>query len=322
MASVLGSCRAQQSVGPEIVSRCLETKLPADTELTLIGVYEGERVADSQPAQHEARPVKLSSGWRTKPQVVVVMAYEPVLWDFSGVDAEKLRGVITYGYAPQQVTGLPSGIPLRQVNYVADKAAPPRCGNYLTAYKGGLELDEAVTQIERVSGLAVTRFHGAYRAAEMSLDGDGQWPAPDPATYLMAESGPYAGIDPRERPDRGPGEDVVAALVEEGHLRPATQEDIDAWNERATQSLRTGNLAAYASEYLQRPTAFVVLKPLPPHPTVFFRSFIYPANLPIPAALDTRNSHYFMKTGTCRGSAPDCQKPSSAKANASSPWSK
>jgi len=321
VATALGSCSDQQPVGPEIVSRCLETSLPADTQLTLIGVYEGERGNDGQSSQDEVRPVRLGSGWRTKPQVVVVMAYDPVLWDFSGVSADKVRGVITYGYAPQQVTGLPSGIPLRQINYDAGKAGSPRCGDYLSVHKGGPELDQAVAQIERVSGLTVTRFHGAYRAAEMSLDGDGQWPAPDPGTYLMAESGPFAGDDPREQPDHRPGDDVVATLVGEGFLRPATQDDIDAWNERATQSLKTGKLAAYASEYLQRPAAYVVLKPLPRHPTVLFRSFIYPADIPAPAAPDTQNGEYFMKTGTCRGNTPDCQKLSSKKASASSPWS-
>lgn len=320
---VVAACAQDQPAGPPVDSRCLGISLPASTEVTLIGLYEGVGDENSKLPADERPPLRvtLNSGWRTKPQIVVLAGHDKILWDFSGVTADKIAGVIAYGYTPQEIANLPASIPVKQVSYLDSTAKSSACGPFLSVYKGGLELDAAMTQIERVTGFPITRFHGAYRAAEMSLDGDGQWPAPPPESYLMAESGPYVGIDPRERADNGPGKSEVAALVAGGSLRPATQAEVDAWNERATQVLKSGKLAAYASEYLQQPAAYVVLRPLPALPAVHFRSFIYPADVPTPTSRDAQNNQFFMSTGTCRGSFPDCQAPVASSASASSPWS-
>ena len=324
-ALLVTACRSRDTTAaPLIASRCLGISIPSSTELTLIGLYGGERADEDKgrPANEEKpQRVTLSSGWGAQPQIVVLSASDPVVWDFADVAADKIVGVIVYGYSRQAIANLPASIPVKQVSYTGGKFKSPDCGGYFAVHKGGPELDSAVAQVEQVTGLTVSRFHGANRAAQMSLAGDGQWPAPAPETYLMAESGPYVGIDPRERPDRGPGGDVVAALVADGILRPATQDDIDAWNARATQALQSGKLAAYASEYLQRPAAYVVLKPLPPHPSIHFRSFIYPADMPLPASPDTANNHYFMKTGTCHRASADCPGLVASKTSASSPWS-
>ena len=317
-------CSKDAPAGPPVISRCLGITLPASTEVTLIGLSEGVGDNDDKNLPEDDRQpqrVALTSGWRTKPQVVVLSASSKIVWDFAGVTADKVAGVIAYGYLPQVIENLPTSIPVKQISYLDGKTRSSDCGPHITVYKGGPELDAAMTQIERVTGLALTRFHGAYRATEMSLDGDGQWPAPPPESYLMAESGPYVGIDPRERDDHGPGTEVVAALVADGSLRPASQADVDGWNARATQQLKSGKLAAYASEYLQRPAAYVVLKPLPAHSKVFFRAFIYPENVTAPANPDPHNDQYFMKTGTCRGNSPDCQTAVRSATNASSPWS-
>lgn len=317
------ACLQDKPAGPPVFSRCLGISLPASTEVTLIGLSEGVGREDENLPADDRQPLRvgLSSGWRTKPQIVVLSGSGKIVWDFAGVSAEKIAGVITYGYLPQEIANLPASVPVKQVSYLGGKTTSAACGPYLTVYKGGPELDAAMAQIERATGFALTRFHGAYRATEMSLDGEGQWPAPPPESYLMAESGPYVGVDPREREDRGPGSAEVAALVADGTLRPATQADVDGWNARATLALSSGKLAAYASEYLQRPAAYVVLKPLPPHPAVHFRSFIYPADMRAPTGRDRQNNLYFMNTGTCRGSAPDCQSQASAHTSASSPWS-
>ena len=307
--ALLTSCASENAAGPSVKSACLATDIPASTELSLIGAYEAEseESAASFSGNDEVdRVVRLKAGYFVKPQIVVLSGHDSITWDFSSVPEEKILGVITYGYSKQSVKNLPNAVPLKQVDYEGRNSGPASCGGYFSVHKGGPELDRVVDQVERAVGLKVSRFRGAYRSSEFSLDGDGQQAAQPAEEYLMAESGPYAGIDPREKPDRYPGHEAVTSLIDQGKIRPATQDDIDAWNKRATEELTSGHLAAYEAEDLQRPQVYVVLEPFDLPVRMRMRSLIYQKDISPPEQGSSQNSFYYMKTGTCGGAAHDC----------------
>ena len=303
----LAACGSDKTDGRMAFSSCLATNLPASSELTLVGVYEGLRgkAEETYPVSDRAPTrIFLTGGYFTKPQVVVVAGHDKIIWDFSKAPSDKILGVITYGHSEQSVANLPEHIPLKQLAYVHRKSNPPHCGLDFSVSKGGPKLDRAMDQVERVTGLKITRFRGAYRATSMPLNGYEQ--QTDPEEGLFAESGPYAGIDPRERADTWPGSEVIAELVANGSIRPATQDDIIAWNKRATGSLKSGHLAEFKAEYLQRPHAYVLQKRFDIPDGVRNRSFIFPEDIPVPSTLNKSVSYYFMKTGKCGGLAHNC----------------
>lgn len=298
----LSSCglgSSEQDNQPMVISTCLGTNFPASTELSLIGVDEA--AGDSGTS----KTVSVNAGFLTNPQILVLSGGEAITWDFSDFPEDKILGVITYGHSPQKVANLPSRVPLKQLSYENRKTNPPHCGLDFSTNEGGPELDRVVEQVERVTGLKVTRFKGAEEASSISVSGNEQVPAEEPDH--MAESGPFAGIDTRERPDTWPGVEAVAALVADGSLRVATQTDIDEWNEKATAALKSGHLAAFKAENLERPHAYVVLKSIKLPEQKFPRSFIIPIGIEIPGDNSKFGGGlYFMETGTCGGQARNC----------------
>lgn len=299
---LLSSCgfgSNEQDSQQMIISKCLEMNVPASTELSLVGVYEPTGQGGL------GQSISVEAGFFTNPQILVLSGYESITWDFSDFPTNKIIGVIVYGYHKQNVVNLPPHVPVKQLSHENREANPQDCGSDFAVYKGGPELDRIVEQVEQVTGLRVTRFKGSYRASSISVSGNEQMPAAVPDH--MAESGPFAGIDTRDGPDTYPGADAIAALIADGSMRVALQTDIDEWNEKATGTLKSGHLAAFAAEHLERPFAYVVLKSirLPEHRVP--RSFIISDGIEIIGDYRKfRGGLYFLETGTCGGGAFGC----------------
>ena len=150
---LVAGCSDHERAVPQVSSSCLGVSYPADTELTILGTLEGDRV-------------DVRGGWFTRPQVIVISSYQKIVWDFSRFPADKLRGVIASGLERPEIVGVATGIPVRTV---MDYESPPNCGNEFLVYHGGPALDHLVTTMEKMTKLTATRFRGSYHATAFDV---------------------------------------------------------------------------------------------------------------------------------------------------------
>jgi hypothetical protein len=104
------------------------------------------------------------------------------------------------------------------------------------------------------------------------------------------------------------GQTTLKRLFALGHLRAATQADVDAYNRAATTALPQGR-PPYVDPWLEAPRAFVLLKPFKVTPDMgdlTLRQIIVPIGV---AANDDPNplfSYYFMADGRCNVLGGQC----------------
>ena len=261
------------SEAPSHGTRCLGT-LPDDAELSVLGAYTGETIS------------VVSNSWFTNKQVIAVSSHDKVTWDFSKFPADKLLGVIASGETQPTVIGVPENVP---VQMLWDAKSDPKrpCGLPFHVYRSGVEADYVIQDLNSALNLPVTRFRGAYSATEIDAG------ATDQQEAVVERS------EPKHRDDY-PGVERLTPLIASGQIRQATQDDIDAYNDRATAALLSGKFQKYAAENLTLPTAYVVLKPMSlPDNMPWSRSFIVEADVPVPFHRNGGNNFYFLDSGKC-----------------------
>jgi hypothetical protein len=302
---IVACSKSSDASGSIVRSTCLAADIPAETEVHIFGAYEGGDKGGVDEPVYDVVPGKITmtATGEAPPRLYVVTAYEEVAWDFAGVPAERIAGVIAYGYEKQIVNNVPAGVPiayatLRERSGQFIPPTRPECGGSHFAYKGGPELEALVEQVETATGLKVTKFFGEYAPKTFNLDN------PDSNSKTMAGR-PRAVVR-----DRMPGADFMRALVESGVVRLANQSDIDAWNAARTRKLKSGKLAPFVSEQLRLGHAYVVLKDwtIPERMAgAYSRSFIVPASVSTPIDLSGHNNLFIMSDGSCSGASVDCQ---------------
>lgn len=277
---------------------CLPAELVADARIIALGAYEGEVTTRySVPGStSEMTAIAVTAARKGVPVVLVVSAYDPVIWDFAGFPASRLRGVVAYGYSHQAAANLPKRVPVR---FGTGRGASA-CGEAMYAYKGGKDLERLVEQVRQVLGKPVDEFQGSYAPSGFNVDGG---PLAMPSrTFATASVRAPVTLDVDSV---APKKEGLIQLIAEGALRRATERDVAAWNAAATRFSPAGHLAPVRSDYLSARNAYVVLRPttLPRgmyggHST----NFIVPAGVAAPTDPGSHNGFYFVEDGTCRGS--------------------
>ncbi|WP_447757716.1 hypothetical protein [Sphingopyxis fribergensis] len=289
--------------GRTVASTCLGIDLPVETAVSLFGVYEGapgDGEKRRRPGERQPERVRVETGGHG-PEVLILSAYEPVIWDVSAVAKNDLRGVVAYGYHVGQVVGAPSGLPVRIVAY-SDESEDQgggtdrhdACGATASVFEGGPELEKLADQVEAGIGLPIGAFAGTYAASRLSLADP---PPPRPAEIAFDGKDIY------------PGREISAALVERGDIRLATAADIAAWNAKATARLKSARLAPYVDEDLRLGGSYVALRPftVPDGMTgANSRNFIIPAGMAMPRDKGSHNIYYRLDNGLCIGVSPSC----------------
>ena len=185
----------------------LERKLPPvprkeyskEAKVHVIGVYEGfspesnaPRRADcghrskgridrgdsgkcrrKTPGKHAEDIVTVNVGPQEEPLILVLMAYEPMLWVVNHPADVEIEGVILAGYYSQRVTGLQS-----DAHIEAHTANPSECENclqdddYFFAYSDSKDVQRyqrALAKIVRITGRSPRSFQGRYRGTTFSI---------------------------------------------------------------------------------------------------------------------------------------------------------
>lgn len=281
--------------------RCFDPKLARGAELVVLGAYEGGATTSlSFGRANRVGRVSVQANASGKPLLLILSAYESVVWDFRGFPLHRLRGVLLSGYYDQVVTGLPPSVPVLKtiLDHESGISSPRACVDPFYVHEGGEELDEAQASIRASFGRDIDRFAGAYRPAALQADnGLLRAYAPSQGERLAGLMSQFGGLVAPER--------AIEMLIARGDLRPARQADVTAWNQAATNRLSTGRLAPFRSEVLTA-NALVVLRPIMIPRGMYgahSREFIVPPNVPMPSDPGSHNSYFLVGDGSCRGAS-------------------
>lgn len=142
----------------------MELKRPAGVHV--VGVYEGT-CPDGARLRGGLQPqgtVRVAVADFDRPIILVLVAYEPVLWKVKAPRGAIAR-VIASGYHEQEVAGLEDNVPVTRISYVKDKEG------YFYAYRKDAADNEHATdrsyqhlvqRVKELTNLEIASFQGAY----------------------------------------------------------------------------------------------------------------------------------------------------------------
>ncbi len=97
-----------------VPASCRLDKLPPEFTVHAVGVNQGKIDTDVRldPTGHETKSVEVVVNMPDKNVVLVLMAYNPVLWQVKRTPASRIAAVIVGGYHAQAVVGIERSLPL------------------------------------------------------------------------------------------------------------------------------------------------------------------------------------------------------------------
>ena len=294
---IAGPIKANIEAPP--LTSCLPTEVADNARIVVLGAYEGGLTTPFSigTENHEVGSVALAADETGPPLLIVVSAYDPVIWDFRRVPVGRIRAVIAYGYADQAVAGVPAQIPVRFISYSTPN---PACGSFVYAYKGGPELDQLAASVQRISGRAPQSFQGAYGPTGFHLDGKAA-----PAARLEGLDGAGIRAARETRKDAvSPGAEGLTELVNIGALRPANPDDIDNLSKVLTRASLTGYLAPQRARVPTGLSTYVVLRQTMLPKGMYgahSATFLVPPGVPMPSDPGSHNTYFMMADGGCLG---------------------
>ncbi len=271
---------------------CSFVNLPETFEQYAIGRYSGYKELDIQLGRsgNTTKQMDVVVNKIGVPIVLVLAAYDPVVWHVGYVPGAEIVGVIVSGYHTQALTGLPNSIP-RIISTNEEKTG---CG-YIYVSEGSLKGNSSM--VEKMTGKAVKHLTAAHRGGVFYVD---------PNTPLNLHDVIYSNdvsirdyIDPNQPPVSKKGLDLLAS---QGKIRLATAEDINAWVEEASKRYKRFNSELRVRHYMIPGMTYVILERIDLPDGLYgghSRSFIIPKGVPSPGGPAGHNQLYYMDGGKC-----------------------
>jgi hypothetical protein len=169
---------------------------PPNAELHVIGVYgaakpqgldpwflqcrqkSGDdmmRMRQCQIEYHAAHPelhtVAVDVQRSGPPIVLVLMAYESVIWKLSVASGVNIVKIIVAGYSGQDIQGAPADVPVEVRSHESSPCINcERQPGYFYGYEPSTrEYTNALAQLRDITGLAPSSFQGSYQASRFSV---------------------------------------------------------------------------------------------------------------------------------------------------------
>ena len=97
--------------------------LPDDAEVHLVGLYKGPNRLRVQLGTigHATTEIDVVVGRMPSPVILVLSAYDPVVWRIGYTAQSRIAGVLVSGYHTQAVIGIPRDTPHRVISYEQTK---------------------------------------------------------------------------------------------------------------------------------------------------------------------------------------------------------
>lgn len=281
----------------EAVSACAFPGLDPATPMKVFaaGAYAGRKLGfQIDQSGHEAGRIDVAVNQPGVPVVLMLGAYDPVVWTVGWSSGTHIAAVLVGGYHRQVVTGLPAHVPV--IVSTHDDKGP--CGYfYVSAEKAGTLNPVARRAFGRPIDMVYPAVQGRVVVGNPLPSGAGlvtDAAAPQVDSFRIADS-------------LAAGEAGLTYAVSQGALREAHQADADAWL-RELAKTPSADLPPVAggrpAGQVRLHNAYVVLKPfrLPDglygaHAATFF----VPKGAPRPTGNPGHSTIYDFNTMGCAG---------------------
>jgi hypothetical protein len=242
-------------------------ELPKDCAVQAIGIYHG--TADVKDVQldrsgHQVRQAEVVVNAPDHPVVLVLTAYDPTVWRVGRTEKTRLVGVVVSGYHGQALIGIEKTTP--HVVMSKETSSAFADGRAFYAYNASPELLAMNDAVKQLVGREIDHFEnrllgGAFRVGARvepkQVIYSNDLKVSDFAAPPKQEAAAAAGI-----PELPAGQKGLDDLVAEGSLRAATNADVAAWVDKASEPYKrfNGELRVEAPPQMQHGRAYVVLK--------------------------------------------------------------
>ena len=268
-----------------------------------VGVYKGLTATEYQlgDSGHEVKEVEVIVNKPKKQIVLVLMAYDPVVWKIHQTPESHILGVVVGGYHTQALLGIRRETP----SIFAVHEEKSIC-KYFCAHDAGKSFDNALIRIRDITGSDLKKFinkpidNKIYVGSYKNIKED---------TLLFSQD---MKIEDYLNPAQSPvGQRGLDLLVTHKKIRVASQGDIDAWIEKASLKYKKYNSTLKIECHMHPNHTYVVMDDFELPNGLFgahSRAFIIPKGKNMPTGPKCHNSFYFMANGQCKGAAPECNR--------------
>ncbi len=238
--------------------------------------------------------------------MLVLSAYDPVVWRVGLTPNTHLKGVLVGGYHGQAVIGLPKRTPI-----AISAHERPGPFKYFYAHKASPELLEMNKSVKELVGHEIDHLEfipkdGTFYVGDQPKEGVGRGRLQrrvegDGLRRETTHSGKRA---PAARPAPASRQDGIDKLVKEGKLRLATADDVDQWTDKASEPYQRFNQLLRVESDMRPGRTYVVLKPFEMPDGLFganMRHFLLPAGVEKPTGNPGHCSFYKIADGTAEG---------------------
>lgn len=271
---------------------------PAAFKLFAAGAYAGRRL-DYQIDQsgHEATRIDVSVNHTAEPVILMLGAYEPTVWNIGWSPKTTIVAVLIGGYHRQVVAGLPKEVPVLVSTY-DNKGA---CGYFYVS-------EDRVGQLNPIALAAFGK-----RVDLVHLAKDGAVAIGDPAVSTQLLTSARTTPDSfRDKDAPLAGEAGLQQAIQQGLLRPALREDMDAWALAQAEIMARRDVPPIAgrSATRNRPSrenihnGYVVLRAMRIPAGLYgahSATFFVPKGVPRPTGNPGHSSIYDFNTLACSG---------------------
>ncbi len=248
--------------------------LPAKFAVFATGAYTG-KVIDFQIDQsgHQATKVDVVVNSPDKPVVLMLGAYEPTIWNIGWSEKTRIVGVFASGYHRQVLAGTPDTVPYFISTY-DNKAG---CGTSYITTENPAAFD---SMSRKLFGRPVENVYVISNGTVLM----GQ-PIKPGMRFLTSSTNTVETYYDKNAPLAGPA--GIKDAVAKGMLRPAAQEDLQAWIDamkaKAAQEAVNKPAKAESAAGAMQPAAAPAMPPrkyvVPQNSYVVIKDFTFPAGL-------------------------------------------
>jgi hypothetical protein len=263
-------------------------KLPDDYVIYAIGTYGGPKPLGFRidNSGHDAALADVVVNIANRPVVLVLMAYEPVIWRVGRLKDTKIAGVLVSGHHTQTLGGIDKSTP----KVISTNETPGKFP-YFFAEEASPELPKINETVTKLLGKGVERFINKHERGVFYV-GD---PPNNLADVIHMDAVDIISYQMSGR--LMAGNRGLDQLLNEGKLRLATREEIDEWVEKASEKYKRFNPDLKVGHYMRLGQTYTILKPLTLPDGMYGShscSFLVPLDVAFPGGPRGHNQFYIM----------------------------
>jgi hypothetical protein len=191
--------------------------LPDDFDVVVVSVYKGSTPLEVaiDRSGHDVTREEVVVGATPKPVVLVLMGYDPIVWNVGQTADANIAGILAQGYHRQAVMGVSKTTPV--ITYSAEDG-PNACRSFRSERDGDRAVDRRLRELFGRGATTFLNRKAGQRFAVGDVAGDPTY-SPDIALASIALP---ANVMPG-------GQRGIDRLVKEKAIRLATEEEVAAW---------------------------------------------------------------------------------------------